>query len=261
MNKIVLATGGFDPIHSGHLAYLSEAKKLGNQLWVGVNSDEWLIRKKGRPFMPFAERLSIVSSLKQVDVALGFEDDKQGSSNNFIQYVLNITDRNTEIIVANGGDRNAGNIPEVSAFEDVSRVSFAWGVGGNDKANSSSWILDEWKNPKTYRNWGWYRVLDEQPGYKVKELVIEPRKSLSMQRHFKRSEHWYVLKGSCTLNTYRGDYVYESQVLCEHPRVGAVIDREVWHQGQNHTNEPCHILEVQYGDECVESDIERRNQE
>ena len=56
---IVLVTGGFDPLHSGHIAYLTAAKKLGTELWVGLNSDEWLIRKKGRAFMPFQERATI----------------------------------------------------------------------------------------------------------------------------------------------------------------------------------------------------------
>jgi D-beta-D-heptose 7-phosphate kinase/D-beta-D-heptose 1-phosphate adenosyltransferase len=54
--KIVLITGGFDPIHSGHISYIQSAKKLGDQLVVGVNSDAWLTRKKGRPFMPLQER-------------------------------------------------------------------------------------------------------------------------------------------------------------------------------------------------------------
>jgi D-beta-D-heptose 7-phosphate kinase/D-beta-D-heptose 1-phosphate adenosyltransferase len=61
--KIVLVTGGFDPLHSGHISYLKEAKKLGDELIVGVNSDAWLESKKGRPFMEHHERMLIVSSL------------------------------------------------------------------------------------------------------------------------------------------------------------------------------------------------------
>ena len=62
--KVVLCTGGFDPIHSGHIAYLQEAKKLGDKLIVGLNSDAWLERKKGRAFMPISERVQIVENLK-----------------------------------------------------------------------------------------------------------------------------------------------------------------------------------------------------
>ena len=63
---IVLVTGGFDPLHSGHIAYFEAAKKLGDQLVVGINSDAWLVRKKGRTFMPLKERVTIVKNLKNV---------------------------------------------------------------------------------------------------------------------------------------------------------------------------------------------------
>ena len=67
MKKIVLVTGGFDPVHSGHIAFFKAAKALGNQLIVGLNSDDWLTRKKGRPFMPFDERASVIKELSCVD--------------------------------------------------------------------------------------------------------------------------------------------------------------------------------------------------
>ncbi len=256
MKTIVLVTGGFDPLHSGHIAYFESAKALGDELWVGVNSDDWLVRKKGRPFMPFTERTNIIKNLKMVDQVLGFEDDDIGSSNRCIERILELTGMDTKIIVANGGDRNAGNIPEVVKYGNHPRVEFAWGVGGEDKKNSSSWILEEWKNPKTVRNWGWYRVLDDKIDYKVKELVIEPGKSLSMQKHFLRSEHWYVLKGECVLDTeYKGR---PESIALKELSGGYVIEKEVWHRAKNLTSEPCHILEVQYGEKCIEEDIERK---
>ena len=54
--NIVVASGGFDPIHSGHISYLNHAKKLGDYLIVALNSDEWLRNKKGKSFMTFIER-------------------------------------------------------------------------------------------------------------------------------------------------------------------------------------------------------------
>jgi cytidyltransferase-like protein len=257
MKRIVLCTGGFDPLHSGHIAYFKEAKKLGDELWIGLNSDTWLTRKKGRPFMPWSERANIIKELAIVDQVLDFEDDELGSSKFCIQKILDCTGMSTEIIVANGGDRNSGNIPEMIAFQDHPRVKFEFGVGGEDKKNSSSWILEEWKNPKTIRNWGWYRVLDEKLGYKVKELVIEPGKSLSMQKHFFRSEHWYVLKGSCVLQTeYNG---IKSELVLDELQHGYVIGKEVWHKATNPNKDYCHILEVQYGEKCIEEDIERKD--
>ena len=75
MTKIVLATGGFDPIHSGHIKYFTEARSLGDMLVIGLNSDAWLTRKKGQPFMPIEERRAIVSHLAVVDSIMEFKDD------------------------------------------------------------------------------------------------------------------------------------------------------------------------------------------
>ena len=74
MKKIVLVTGGFDPLHSGHIAYFTAAKKLGDWLIVGINSDYWLTKKKGRAFMSWYERASVVSNLHCVDRVINFDD-------------------------------------------------------------------------------------------------------------------------------------------------------------------------------------------
>jgi cytidyltransferase-like protein len=248
--KIVLATGGFDPVHSGHISYLKAAKELGDHLIVGLNSDEWLERKKGKAFMPWNERLCIVNNLQKVDEVFTFMDDDD-TAINFIKQVRAHypTDK---LIFVNGGDRTADNVPEM-VFDDV---EFVFGVGGEDKKNSSSWILEEWKSPKTIRNWGWYRVLDDKSGYKVKELVIAPGQSLSMQRHKHRAEHWYILKGECTFNVINiSSDIEELGKYKENHTI--TIEKDKWHQACNTTTEPCHILEVQYGDKCIEEDIVR----
>jgi len=251
--KVVLVTGGFDPLHSGHIAYLTAAKKLGDKLVVGINSDEWLTRKKGKPFMPLRERISIISALSVVDDVLTW-DDNDNSACGAIFKLMSTSGYGQEIIFANGGDRTKENIPEMTTFQDS--VEFVFGVGGEDKKNSSSWILEEYKYPKTIRNWGWYRVLDEQKGYKVKELVIEPGKSLSMQRHEHRAEHWYVLKGEVTIGTLDVSSDLDDTHKLKQNQ-STTIEVNEWHQGINHTKELCHILEVQYGSRCEESDIIR----
>jgi cytidyltransferase-like protein len=255
MKTIVLVTGGFDPLHSGHIAYFESAKQLGDELWVGVNSDAWLVRKKGRSFLPFTERTNIIQNLKMVDQVLGFKDDEIGSSNHCIEKILDLTGMDTKIIIANGGDRNAGNIPEVIKYSNHPRVEFAWEVGGNDKKNSSSWILESWATQKTDRTWGYWKVLDDKETVKVKELVINPGSSLSDQRHNFRSERWYILRGSCSIQTeWQG--LKSSIVLKENDNY--VIEKGVWHLTTNHTDQKCHVLEIQYGEKCVEDDIERR---
>lgn len=139
--KVALVTGGFDPLHSGHIEYFHAAKELGDILAVGLNSDEWLSRKKGRPFMPFKERSIIINELKVVGNVFQF-DDEDDTAFAAIDNCLEYFPHNSEIIFANGGDRNNKNIPETRLIHP--RVSFKFGVGG-DKTNSSSWILDEWK--------------------------------------------------------------------------------------------------------------------
>jgi|TARA_B100001093_G_C26655313_1_gene939370 D-beta-D-heptose 7-phosphate kinase/D-beta-D-heptose 1-phosphate adenosyltransferase len=133
--KIVVVSGGFDPIHSGHLAYFREAKELGMYLIVGVNSDEWLMRKKGYVFMPIEEREEIIKSIKYVNGVNRFNDDDDSSIDllNKVKYWY----PSDEIIFANGGDRNESNCRELS----VEGVEFVYGVGGTDKKNSSSEIV------------------------------------------------------------------------------------------------------------------------
>jgi cytidyltransferase-like protein len=245
---VVLVTGGFDPLHSGHIEYFKAAKALGFLLIVGLNSDAWLTRKKGQPFMPIQERMSIIKNLYQVHNVIEF-DDSDDTAIDAIKKVKELYPK-SNIIFANGGDRTKDNIPEM-VFDDV---KFVFGVGGTDKKNSSSWILQEWKNPKTERPWGWYRILDTQVGIKVKELVINPGQSLSMQRHFNRSEHWYVLKGNCKIET-EVDNVRNVKSLQSNQTY--IIEQQTWHRGFNDSDEKCHILEVQYGDLCIEEDIER----
>jgi D-beta-D-heptose 7-phosphate kinase/D-beta-D-heptose 1-phosphate adenosyltransferase len=135
--KTVLITGGFDPLHSGHIAYMRAARKLGDMLVVGVNSDAWLTRKKGKFFLPISERFEIVGSIRHVDVVIGFNDD-DNSAKDAIRVVREYFPE-THIVFANGGDRTATNIPEMDVND--SNLSFEFGVGGDYKMNSSSWIL------------------------------------------------------------------------------------------------------------------------
>jgi cytidyltransferase-like protein len=245
MKTIVVVSGGFDPVHSGHIALLKAARTLGDQLIVGINSDEWLERKKGRAFMPWQERLCILNNLSSVDEVYTF-DDEDGTACHLLQQVR-AHYPNDRIIFANGGDRTRENIPEMT----VPGIEFMFGVGGENKANSSSWILQEWKAPKTERQWGYYRVLHEAPGMKVKELTVEPGKSLSMQRHFNRSEYWMVEEGRCVVEGKDKETSLE-----EHDSYQ--INTGEWHRLYNPFSEPCRIVEIQYGESCEELDIERK---
>ena len=250
--NIVIVTGGFDPIHSGHISYLNHAQHLGDHVIVGLNSDAWLTRKKGRPFMPWHERMIVLDNLHMVGEVIEFNDD-DGSS---IDAIRKVKEKypNDKIIFANGGDRTSENIPE-QVFDDV---GFVFGVGGEDKANSSSWILEDWKKPRTTRAWGNYRVLHEVGSHtKLKELTVTPKTCLSMQRHDRRAEFWFVAEGEAAVYTLDNSSDHD---LVGHykPHENIFIKRGGWHMLCNETDQPLKLIEIQYGEDCVEEDIERK---
>ncbi len=249
--KIIIVSGGFDPIHSGHIAYFEAAKNLGDKLVVALNSDNWLINKKGKYFMPFSERKSIIENLSTVDLVIDFVDDEKGSAINALLKVKELYSKD-EIVFANGGDRNKDNIPEMS----VDGVKFEFGVGGNDKKNSSSWILKKWQYYQEERLWGEFYNLFEEDQVKVKELIVDAKKGMSFQKHFKRNEIWMVNKGSCVVY-YSDDSPDNKKNIQLNKFDHFLVPLGKWHQITNPFDEPCHLIEIQYGEACIEEDIER----
>ena len=230
---------------------MEAAASLGDNLIVLLNSDEWLTRKKGRPFMPFEERATILERMHMVYNVYGVEDS-DGSVTKGLIDVRNAFGEQHEYVFCNGGDRTEDNIPEMEA----DGYSFKFGVGGENKANSSSWILKEWKYPTVRRVWGEFSDLFQDNAVKVKELIIEPGKGISYQRHFKRSESWFISKGECEIKYSPGEpdhYTWHTLKTDD----SFTVKRGNWHQVINTSAEPCHIIEIQYGEETTEEDIER----
>ena len=249
--KIVVVSGGFDPIHSGHIEYFKSAKSLGDKLIVALNSDNWLINKKGKFFMPFGERKAIIQNLSSVDSVIDFDDDDIGSASNALTKVKEMHP-NDIISFANGGDRNDSNIPEMA----VNGIEFLFSVGGNDKKNSSSWILKNWQYYHEERLWGSFYNLFEEDQVKVKELIVHPGKGMSFQKHFKRSEIWMVSRGSCIVNYSKGN-PDEKENIQLNKFDHYLVPLGEWHQITNPFKETCHLIEIQYGEACIEDDIER----
>lgn len=217
---MILLSGGFDPLHIGHIDMLEEAAEYGT-VYVALNSDDWLIRKKGFFFQNWYCRAGILESLHWVDQAVEV-DDSDGTACEAIQ-------RLKPEYFGNGGDRTEENTPELDLCKELG-VTPVFDLGGN-KTHSSSAIAS---NGTVERSWGRYVVLDEGPGYKVKRLIVDPGKATSQQKHKKRAEHW----------------IFPENDGCQQ------IAKGEWHQLFNPTDKPMTVIEVQTGI-CEESDIER----
>jgi len=250
--KVIVVSGGFDPLHSGHIEYFNSAKKLGDRLIVALNSDVWLANKKGKPFMPFKERKILIENLKMVDEVIHFEDDDLGSCSLGLEKVKEMHP-NEKIIFCNGGDRNKENIPEIK----VSGIDFRFNVGGSEKLNSSSWLIKDYFNNFEERVWGKFYNLFKDESVRIKELVVNSGKGLSFQRHKFRNEIWFVSKGKCLVRHGNSNNENASEETELNSEELFHVPANKWHQIINPFDVDCHIIEIQYGEKTVENDIER----
>jgi len=133
--KIVAVSGGYDPIHIGHIRQMKVAKELGEKLIVILNTDEFLIKKKGYFFMPFHQRKEIIESIKYVDEVFESVDKDQTVTNSLAIIKPDV--------FAKGGDRNYNNIPKKEQeICDLFGIKVIENVGG-EKVQSSSWLIDK----------------------------------------------------------------------------------------------------------------------
>lgn len=138
MSVIVAVSGGFDPLHIGHVRYLQEASLLGDKLVVILNNDHWLMLKKGYAFMPEQERKEILEAFSFVDRVV-FSSHKEGTSD------LSICDDLASLrpdVFAKGGDRTAENIPEYALCAELG-IKMVFGVGRGGKVQSSSDLVEQ----------------------------------------------------------------------------------------------------------------------
>lgn len=251
--KVVVLSGGFDPVHDGHIEMFKDARENYDLVLVGLNSDEWLARKKGKSFMPYNVRYAILDSCQYIDEVFSF-DDSDDTANDAIQYVLNTYGVNS-ITFGNGGDRS-GNFPEKD-FCLQNDILVDDTLGGVTKLSSSSDFLADWKFQPKNREWGLWKVLADYQTVKVKELVVAPNSHLSWQSHDHRNELWFIREGIATIYYSSDDAGKDVFVTRKRPNDIFLIGKRKWHQLANETDKTVSVIEIQYGSECVEHDIFR----
>ena len=133
-----MVSGGFDPPHVGHIRMFQDAADWGDVI-VAINSDEWLMRKKGYVFMPWEERAEIIRELQSVDQVVSFNDNDDTASQAIKVHRPDA--------FANGGDRKKKNTPEMDLCDKLG-IQMLWGIGGKDKPQSSSWLVDKLRENK-----------------------------------------------------------------------------------------------------------------
>lgn len=189
----VAVSGGFDPIHIGHVRMFKDAKKHGDKLVVIVNNDNWLINKKGFAFMPEVERKELIESLPFVDKVL-LTDHKRGESDTSVIRALRALKPH---VFANGGDRKKlSDIPEAAVCQDLG-IDMVFNIGAGGKIQSSSWMIQNASRPvkRSVRPWGEYYGWDQGDGWNLKTIYIKPKSRLSLQYHHFRTECWLLVEG------------------------------------------------------------------
>ena len=237
----VVISGGFDPIHIGHLRMIQEAAKLGTKLIVIANCDRFLIDKKGYAFMSIEERLEILEGFEGVDRAVESIDEDM----TVCKTIEWLAQEENISCFANGGDRqNESDIPESLACEKYG-IEMVFNVGGGKIQSSSSLVGGEVEKP-----WGGYKTFEKGDGYLLKRMTINPGEILSLQSHEHRSEFWYVAEGVATVEC--GDEVFD---LKKYESTNIPLQSK--HRLSNNSNEVLKVIEVQIGDVLSEEDITR----
>ena len=240
-NDCVIISGGFDPIHIGHLRMIQESSKLASRLIVIVNSDKFLIEKKGYAFMPIEERIEIIMGFSEVYKAVESIDDDLTVCKTLERLAA---EENIKCF-ANGGDRkNEADIPETKICKKYN-IDMEFNVGGGKIQSSSSLVSGEIDKP-----WGSYRTFEKGEGYLLKRITVLPDEILSLQAHKHRAEHWFVVEGEATVECDR-----ETKTVEQYESFFIPLGSK--HRLSNLSRNLLKVVEVQIGDTLSEEDIIR----
>lgn len=254
-DEIVLVSGGFDPLHSGHLSMMRQASSLGNVIVI-LNTNQFLLNKKGYFFMDIMERKTILESLKYVkEVFISIDKDQTVSKS--IEKLALSKKYNIKYFL-NGGDRNSfKDIPESSICSEYN-IQLCFDSSG-EKENSSSDLINNIVNTISIGNdshnmvikpWGYYKTFFSNSNSCLKKLVINPNEEISYQFHNKRFEHWILMEGQIQVKI-------NGKVKKVNPGEHIYIEKKYKHSIINDGAQNAVLAEVQYGESIDENDIVR----
>ena len=263
MNKkenFVVVSGGFDPLHSGHIALFKNASEYGKVIAI-VNNDNFLLKKKKYIFMPISERLEVVLSNQFISEAIISIDQ----DNTVSLTIRKLIDDGYNIrYFANGGDRKTlSDIPESKGCNE-NNIKLVFGIGGGKTQSSSdltenlfSLMSEENEIKKeilikniTQKPWGSYQLFFKNKTFLVKKMMINSGEEISNHFHEHRHEHWILVAGA--IQVILDDIKYEMQVN-EH----LYIPKGSKHQIINPYSQPAELVEIQLGKIIDEDDIVR----
>ena len=243
-----LVSGGFDPVHIGHLRMFRDATRLSDKVIILLNNDEWLIEKKGKPFMNENQRKEILDEFISIKEVIIQTSSEKSSSRAIEEFVKNHPNKN--ICYCNGGDRsNIENIREATICNKLG-VNLEFGVGGEKKVESSSQLTKNYLGNVEKRPWGNYHIIAKNTGYQIKEIKVFKNSKLSLQKHNNRSEFWQIVKGESKIIIEDDEYFLKEKEHIYIPK-GAV------HRIENIGDEELIFIEIQLGEDLQENDIIR----
>ena len=253
----VAVSGGFDPLHIGHVRMFKEARKLGEKLLVILNNDNWLRNKKGFVFMSEKERKELIESFPSVDEVV-ITDHKEADPDRSVVRALK---KLKPAIFANGGDRNPKDAKNknspLSADQEFCKqngIKIVYSVGKGGKVQSSSWMVRDAVRgtARSVRPWGEFYGWDSGKDWYVKTMYVKPGKRLSLQYHNHRSERWVLVEGDATAITVENGKQVETEL-----KVGETF---LVHKGMHHrimSKKGGVLVEVAIGTAFNEDDIVR----